>query len=329
MRNALFWSGALALVVLTLSATVSMATVRWLYPDRQPAVSKPVVTAQSKTQSLRQPQPTAPPRRWSATTPLYEPAHFTAPESRALSSDEALAVELIRVASLGDIRKALGLAVGVPQAILTQQLTGFAPIPYRTGTLPSEPGHPASLLVWATYRREGDPARGAYQVSVADGKVVHVNGPLAPEGGYAPLPFEPLDEQARKIDLALYRGRGLVLVAPRAPEPGLLEAMVQIHNDYQKQGVEVVLVLDIRSPDWIGTARNGGFQGPIWRIKARLEDVPVVSPGRMMGATGLLVDPEGFVVSSLTVLDPSRYGVQDQAPAEIAGDVLRAYGLLP
>jgi len=328
VRNLLFWAGALILVVLALSATVSMATVRWLYPDRTAVESKPTAGAKPKLEAA----PPAPPsvqRRWSAITPLYEPALFTPPPSTELSSDEILALELVRAAAAGDLRKALGLTIGVAQTSLTEQLTAFAPVPYRAGTLPSEPGVPANLLVWATYKRGGVPARGAFQISVENDKVVQVNGPLAPDGGYAPLPWEPLDEDARKIDLTLYRGRGLVLVAPRAPEPGLIEAMTQIHNEYQKLGVEVVLVIDIRSPDWIGSARAGSFKGPVWRIKGRLEDAPVVSPGRMLGATGLLIDPEGLVVASLTVLDPNRYGIQEQTPMAIARKVFRAYGLLP
>ncbi len=329
IRNILFWVGALVIVVLALSATVSMATVRWLYPNLHVADPKPVVTTKPKPQALRVPEPTVVQRRWSAVKPLYEPPVFTPPPSKALSADEAIAIELIRAAAAGDLKTALGLSVGVSQSSLTRQLTQFAPIPYRAGTLPSEPGKPVNLLVWATYRRDGESARGAYQVSVSGGKIVHVNGPLAPDEGYAPLPWEPLDEQARKIDLSLYRGRGLVLISPRAPEPGLLDAMAHIHKEYKEQGVEVVLVLDIRSPDWIGTARNGGFLGPVWRIKGRIEDVPVVSPGRMLGASGLLIDPEGLAVASLSALDPSRYGVHERGPLSIASGVFRAYGLLP
>lgn len=308
-----------------------MATVRWLYPNRQAVDRTPFVAVEPKPkpQPLRTPPSITALRRWSATTPLYEPALFTPPPPRPLSPDESLAIEMIRSAATGDIRKALGLSVGVSQASLTEQLARLAPTPIRAGTLPSEAGGPTSLLVWTTYTRDGQPSRGAYQVAVSDGKVVEVNGPLVPDGGYAPLPWQPLDEQARKIDLSLYRGRGLVLFAPRAPEPGLLEAMTSIQRDYQKLGIEVVLVIDIRSPDWITTARHGGFQGPVWRVKARLEDVPVVSPGRMFGASGLLIDPDGHVVASLAVLDPSRYGLPEQEPYGVAEAVFRAYGLLP
>ncbi|HLN65385.1 MAG TPA: hypothetical protein VK464_28005, partial [Symbiobacteriaceae bacterium] len=71
------------------------------------------------------------------------------------------------------------------------------------------------------------------------------------------------------------------------------------------------------------------WQGPVWRVKARLEDVPLVSRANLLGAYGVLVDREGYAVASAGVLDPLRYGLPDQTPLGLAEPVLKAYGLLP
>lgn len=304
MRNAVFWAITALLVLAALSATVSMMTVQWLYPSMA---------------DRRDPQPSRP-------LPPLPPVKGQAPSQPG--PEEMLAMDLLQRAAVGDLSGAKALSPSLPEESL-RAVTRVNPTPLWASRLPGPEDGPAQLLVWAQYRREGLAARGVYQVTVSRGKVSAVTGPLAPELGYGPLPWTPLDERARKLDMEPYRGRGLVLIAPRAPEQGLLETLVELQREYSPQGVEVVLVLDVRAPDWITTARMAGFSGPIWRVKAKLEDVPVVTQGHLLGAAGLLVDRQGTVVASLTALDPLRHGLADRTVGSIAPLVLKAYGLLP
>lgn len=313
MRSLAFWTVTAMLVLGAISATVAMVTVTWLYPQGR---GQSVASTASATPPAA--EPTAP-------AAAAQPLRTAAPTGL----EERAAVEVIRLASIGDLRGALALTAGLTEPQL-KAVTGLSPTPVSAAPLPAANGSPAEMLVWTQYRLDGLPARGAYTVAVADGKVTALAGPLAPAGGYARLPWTPLDEQARKVDPATYSARGLILVAPRTPEPGLAETMAQLQREYQARGVDVVLVIDVRSPDWISVARAAGFQGPVWRVKGRLEDVPAVSPGLFLGAVGLLVDREGFVVASLTALDPSRYGLTETVtPSAVAPAVLKAYGLTP
>ncbi|HLO01731.1 MAG TPA: hypothetical protein VK191_01250, partial [Symbiobacteriaceae bacterium] len=94
-------------------------------------------------------------------------------------------------------------------------------------------------------------------------------------------------------------------------------------------GVTVALVIDVGAPDWITAARKEGFTGPVWRLKGQLDRVPVVTPGLLDGAIGLLIDKDGYAVGSLPLLDPTAYDLFDKEPAQIAVQVLQAYGLIP
>lgn len=297
---------SLLLAVAALSAVVAIATVEWLV---YPTAGAPVASTPPPSESVKTTQPLA-----AQTPPSQAPA----------GPDEALALDFVRRAGAGDLAGALSLTA--PSVFKQEQLrtavARFSPAPVRAGKLP---GTPTVVLVWTQYRNEvGAQARGLYQVTVSGGKVTALAGPIAPDNGFHSLSLEPLDEQARPVDMAAYKGHSLLLVAPRNPEDGLLEALKAM-----PPGIDVVLVRDIRSPDWVGSARQGGFTGPVWLVKSRLEDLPVVSQTRFLGAVGILVDRDGYAVGSFAALDPLRYNLPDSTLKDVAPLVLKAYGLLP
>jgi hypothetical protein len=242
--------------------------------------------------------------------------------------EEQAALEFIRRAAAGDAKGALALAAGgsgITTELLHDQVARFSPSPQWVARLPAAPGS-VPVLVWVTYGR--DNALGVYQVTVTGGKVRALKGPMAPEGGYGPLPMPLLDEQARPLDLTPYKGHGLVLISPRQPEADLADILASLSAAFASKGVDVVLVLDIRSPDMTAAARAAGYKGPVWRVKGRLEDVPLVAKGTMHGAYGILVDRNGIATASLAALEPLGYGLADETPLSIAPTVFRAYGLL-
>jgi len=314
LRNVAFWALSTLLVLGALSAAVALMTLRWLYPGNAPAARTPPPAAQA-----------AQPAGVTSPTPVTPAAQAGSPTSPA----DRTALDFVRRAASGDVKGALALSATLTEADITDQITLINPTPIRTARLPGPADGPVRLLVWTEYRREGLLAKGAYDLIIAGPKVIALQGPLAPAGGYAPLPFKPLDERSRPVDMTAYKGHGLILIAPRTPEANLLDTLVQLQTAYATQGIDVILVIDVRSPDWVSLAKSVGFQGPIWRVKARLEDTPVVFQGRLQGAYGLLVDRDGNVTAPLGVLDPSRYGLTDQTVQSIAPAVLQAYGLLP
>ena len=318
MRNVAFWVISALLVLGALSAAVALMTLRWLYPQRAAA-------ERSETPRTQVAQPSTP--RPGQPDPASKPAGTV--DSGNTDPEEQIAQDLIRLAAAGNLKGALALTATLTQPEIEDQVTHINPTPLRTARLPGPADGPVRLLVWTEYRREGLPARGAYDLSIVGTKVTSLQGPLAPAGGYAPLPWKPLDERSRPVDMAAYKGRSLILISPRVPEVSLLDTMVQLQTEYASRGIDVVLVIDIRSPDWVSLARSVGFKGPIWRVKARLEDTPVVFQGRLQGAYGLLVDRDGYVMAPLAALDPSRYGLTDQSVQAVAPTILRAYGLLP
>ncbi len=295
MRSVAFWGACALLVIGALSAAIAMGTVEWLYPQL-------------------------------ATRPARFPG---AGQPAAIGPEAGLAAELIRRAGSGQTAAAAALAPSIPEEALRFQVTRVRAAPLRAAPLPGPEHGPVKVLVWAEYRREGEPLRGAYVVTVTGETVTEVTGPVTPEGGYPPLSLRAWDEQGRPVDWDRLQGRALVLVAPRRPTPGLGATLADLHARFRPYGVEVVLILDLGAPDWTVQARVAGFQGAVWRVKDYLEQTPVVNPGRFEGAVGLLVDREGYVVSSLAALDPSRYGVAEQPAPEVATAVFRAYGLLP
>ncbi|HWI65788.1 MAG TPA: hypothetical protein VNT75_28510 [Symbiobacteriaceae bacterium] len=310
MRNAGVYVLSVVLVAGALSAVVSMATVSWLYPKR-PAEKAPAAQVQPAPPPVtKQPQQPAP----KATAPVTP-----------TTAEEKLALDLIRKAAAGDVKGAAALSTGLTPESLQDSIARHAPAPQRTGLLPAAKGT-ADVLVWVTLGPKN--TRSLYQVTVVGGKVQALKGPMAPEGGYGKLSLALLDEQARPLDTTPLRGHALLLVSPRTPEPGLAELLNQLQATYGPQGIDVALVMDIRSPDWVAGARAAGYKGPIWRVKARLEDVPLVSKGTVLGAYGVLVDREGIAVASLAALEPLNYGLADETPVSIAPAVFRAYGLI-
>lgn len=304
MRNLTTWIVSTVLVLGALSAVVAALTVQWLYPTFASPDGNGPLPGIGKLSAASGVSATKPP----AGTP------------------EHTAMELIRRAGAGDLHGALALVQ--PGAMtaegLQRQVTRFTPTPRRVAALPGT-GEPR-LLVWVDYWRESGQARGLYQVSMAGGKVSAVQGLLAPEGGFAPLPWAPLEETGGKqVNLKAYRGRPLLLVAPRTPEVGLAEALTEL----RKAGLEVVLVIDTRSPDWVTAARHFGFDGPIWRLKQRMEDAGVVNQGQALGAVGVLIDADGVAVGPFAALDPLRYGLPDKRMVDILPIIMKAYGLDP
>lgn len=324
MRNLIFWAVTAILLLGALSATVSMATVRWLYPDTSPPASS---KAGSTPAAKAQPKQSSTPAGAGQSTP-YTPPPLTSQPGPPATPDELLALDVIHRAGTGDLAGARSLSHSIP-AEVWEELERVRPSPGRAVTLPGPEGGPVQVLVWTQYRREGALARGAYQVAISGTKVLGITGPFAPSSGYRSLPFKPLDERARPVDMSKFEGRGLLLVTPRLPEADLVPLMNDLQREYSPRGVEVILLLDTLSPNWVTAARRFGYTGLIWRVKGRVDEIPVVTRGGMLGAIGLLVDRQGTVVSSLAALDPSRYSLPDKTVPEIAAQVLRVYGLLP
>jgi hypothetical protein len=319
VRNVTVYLVSVILIAGALSAVVAMATVTWIYPHRPTEVA---VAAAAPSE----PAPAAPPAQPPAvttTTPAPDPG-----PAQPAGPEEQAALEFIRRAAAGDSKGALALTAagggGITAELLQDQVTRFSPSPQWVARLPAAPGS-VPVLVWVTYGRDG--ALGLYQVTVAGGKVRAFKGPMAPEGGYGPLPMPLLDEQARPLDLTPYKGHGLVLISPRQPEPDLADILSALSAAFAPKGVDVVLVLDIRSPDMTAAARAAGYKGPVWRVKGRLEDVPLVAKGTMHGAYGVLVDRTGIATASLAALEPLGYGLSDETPLSIAPTVFKAYGL--
>jgi hypothetical protein len=330
VRNIGTYLLSVILIAGTLSAVISMATIQWLYPDRgrgQTGTTQGAVTDTPKADALPS-APTSGPETVStapkAVTPtLAKPAQATPP---AATPEEKLALDFLLRAAGGDAQGAAALTEGLSTDFLKEQITRHVPVPQRVATLPGAPGSTV-VLIWATTGTEL--ARIQYQVTIQKDKVHALKGPLAPEGGFAPFALTMLGEDARPLDMAAHKGRALLLIAPRAPEPGLAELLTELQTTYAPKGIDVALVLDIKSPDWLTAARAAGYKGPVWRVKARLDDVPLVARGTLLGAYGVLVDRAGFAVASLAALEPLHYNLPDETPASIAPMVFRAYGLLP
>lgn len=257
------------------------------------------------------------------------PGNAPAPAlSLETEGSEGLAVRLLQLASANDREGSRAIiSPSLGQAELTARVTAFEPRPLHAAPLPRPTDDEERILIWAEYTAAGQPTIGLYQVTVSSDQVTAVSGPLSPLGGYRPLILEPLDQHAKRVPSHTYQGRPLILLAPRAPEPLLARTLIDLHELLAPRGITVALVIDMHAPDWAGTARAAGFTGPIWRWKGNVESIPTVTPGRLQGAAGLLIDREGIPVASVAALDPFRYGLPDQTPAQIAEAVLRAYGL--
>lgn len=252
------------------------------------------------------------------------------PAIGARTPAEHAAASLLTLAGRAEWEGALALLEAPPDDALRFRLERQQVRPVSAAALPAPAGALTPVLVWTEYRQERADAAGPYLVQVnGGGRVEMLHGPLVPRGGYQALSFDLLDESGARLPPRAWQGRPLLLVAPRAPEPGLDVALTELERMAAPLGITVALLIDLRAPDWAGTARAAGFTGPVWRAKADLERQPVVTPGRLLGAAGLLIDPQGRPVAALTALDPLRYGLPGQSPAQLAPQVLRAYRLLP
>lgn len=330
MRNAGTYLLSVILIAGTLSAVVSMATLKWLYPNRGDAGT---VTTQPAAADTPKPAPMTTAKKAGPDTvqavPQVTPAQAKpaqATQPAAASQEEQLALDFLLRAAGGDTEGAAALTAGLSPESLKEQITRHTPVPQRTATLPGAPGN-TTVLIWTA--NGPDRSRAQYQVTIQQNKVHALKGPMAPEGGYAPFALTLLDEGAQPLGTVPHKGRALLLIAPRAPEPGLAELLTELQITYAPKGIDVALVLDIKSPDWLAAARAAGYQGPAWRVKARLDDVPLVARGTLLGAYGLLVDRDGLAVASLAALEPLNYNLPDETASSIAPTVFRAYGLLP
>lgn len=320
MRAGVYLLSAIAAAGI-LSAGVSVAAVLLMAPAPPGAVPAATAAVETKAPAAAGPAVAAPAAQ---STP---PAALPAPPIPG--QEEQTALEFLRRAGAGDTAGALALSKGLTEEALRYQAGRYAAVPRRATRLPGPAASPLTLMLWADYRLEGLPAKGQYMVTMQNGKVTALKGPLSPEKGFQPFTTPMIDEQGNPVQLVNYLGRGLLLVTPRTPEPGLAELLASLHATYASRGVEVVLATDIRSPDWVAAARKAGFTGQVWRVKLRMEEVPLVSRGTLLGAFGVLVDRSGFAVGSLGALDPLGYNLPDKTVADIVPAVFQAYGLLP
>jgi hypothetical protein len=221
-----------------------------------------------------------------------------------------------------------GSSEGLPEGQV-KNLQWLRPHPLRAARLPGGDASSGEVLVWTSYQLpDGGSGTGPILVRYAGGRPVEVVGPLVPPGGYTRPELDLRDENGRRLPQGETTGKPLLLIAPRRPEAGLGYTLTSLQKRLAPHGVTVALVIDIGAPDWIATARKEGFQGPVWRLKGQLDQVPVVTPGWLDGAVGLLIDPNGYAVGSLPLLDPTRYNLFDREPAQIAEQVLQAWGLI-
>jgi hypothetical protein len=223
---------------------------------------------------------------------------------------------------------AAGSSEGLPEGEV-KNLQRLRPTPLRAARLPGDDASSGEVLVWTSYQHpDGGSGTGPILVRYVGGRPVAAVGPLVPPGGYARPELDLRDEKGRRLPEGETTGKSLLLIAPRRPEAGLGYTLTSLQKRLAPHGVTVALVIDIGAPDWIATARKEGFQGPVWRLKGQLDRVPVVTPGLLDGAIGLLIDPNGYAVGSLSLLDPTRYDLFDREPAQIAEQVLQAWGLI-
>lgn len=229
------------------------------------------------------------------------------------------------------IEGALALVRDLPNQgqFVSQSLVKLAPQPIRANLLPGGNDQTGTVLVWTNYTRpDGSAGNGPLLIQYQNGRPMSITGPLVPPGGYTRPELTLLDEKSRRLPPSAYQGKPLILIAPRRPEAGLGYTLTSLQETLAPHGVTVALVIDVGAPDWISAARKEGFTGPIWRLKGQLDRIPVVTPGQLDGAIGLMLDKDGYAVGSLPLLNPTTYDLFDKEPAQIAVQVLQAYGLV-
>lgn len=284
-----FWVLAIVLPALALGVIAGSMTVSWLYPDHPAETRKPSVSSMS--------------------TVLVQ---------------EESAAKLIERAANSRYTEALSLAAAgtLTRDLLNERVTVFHPTVISAATLPD-----GQALVWVEYRRNGKILRAHYLVRMGDDGISGLDGPYAPLGGYAALGMDIYSEDGRLIDRGALRGKGLILVTPRRPDPYLPPVLEELRLEAEKWGVIFVLALDTASPDWLRYARAQGYNGTIWRIKGNLDTIPALAPFPFMGATGLLVDRDGMAVAPLSAIDPPRYGRDPDELTAILALIIKAFRL--
>lgn len=199
--------------------------------------------------------------------------------------------------------------------------------PLRGAPLPGAGAEAAEVLLWSGYRRGSKEALGYFQLRMVKEqggwRVAAADGPVAPRDGWGTwqFPAEALDGQPVTV-----RGPA-VLWAPRRPDADLAQDMAALH---QRLGSDlpVVLVIDLSTPaGWEKAAREAGWQGPVWRVRGRVEELPVPALWPYKGAQGVLLDADNRAVAPLGALDPGRYNAPPDWPAS-AVQAVRAHGLI-
>jgi hypothetical protein len=295
MRSLTLWLTAYVVTTL-MTAAVSSATVWWLYQGRP---------AQRAIETYREVS------RAAAVVPPKGTPEWTA-------------YDFLTTAGRGYIGGALARS-SVPQGEIVAAAE-LQTSPVSAARIPTLNSDSVRILVWAEYLRQGHRMQGAYLVDVAVDKVVSITGPIGPT---FPLGIDVTDETGQVVAASHLRSGPHLLIAPRRPAAELGAALTQWEAEYRSAGLTVVLVLDGRSPAWGPAARQAGFQGPIWRTRAALDDLPVVLRGEYHGAVGLMVDAAGMVRGPFCLLDPARYGLLQSEAKSVMATVLKAYGLLP
>jgi hypothetical protein len=312
----LFWGLAAAVVAVFLGVAMGTVAVRWLYPGLSSGASRMQEPAAAA-------DPVSPGAGGSGGSGAGGSGGSGAGAPAVIRPEET-AARLITRAAGGMHADALALAApgALSRDTLKERIEAFQPRVRSSALLPD-----GQALVWVNYKRGTRQAKGYYLVTVGKEGVTALAGPFAPLDGYRSFQMEVFDEFRNKIDPKVYKGKGLVLVAPRQPDPYLPPLLEDLRIAAEESGVYFVLALDTASPDWLRYARAQGYNGLIWRVKGNLETLPAVAPFSVLGAVGILIDREGVAVAPFAVLDPSRYGREWSEAASLLPAIVRAFGL--
>ncbi len=266
------------------------------------------------------------PAAWAPAPP--PPKQALAKVAPATTPTEA-ARALLQLLGAGDDQSVGSLlAADAPAAQRLADLKALQIRPLRGGPLPGSGPEYAEVLIWSEYTQAGKQARGYFQLQVVhehdEWRVHAADGPVAPRDGWSvfKFPTESLDGQPVKV-----KGPA-VLWAPRQPEPDLVQDMIVLHKALGAD-LPLVLVVDPSTPvGWEKVALQGGWSGPVWRVRGRLEELSVPALWLYKGAAGVLLDSDARAVASLGALDPGRYYAAPVWPGA-AVQALQAHGLLP
>lgn len=261
-------------------------------------------------------------------TPAAAPAAAPAAPAVAPDTPAATAREFLARAGAGDSSGSQALvAAGGPGAGRLAEFRQMQVRPLRGGPLPGASPDAAEVLLWSGYRRAGAEALGYFQLRVVreqgTWRVAGADGPVAPREGWAAYAFPTETAGGQRVAV---RGPA-VLWAPRRPDPDLARDMAALQQQLGDR-LPVVLVMDLPAPaGWEKVAQEEGWTGAVWRVRGRLEELPVPALWTYKGATGVLLDADGKVVASLGALDASRYNAAGPWP-ETAVQALAAHGLI-